>query len=143
MAFRTIRVAVLFASLLMAGCGTVGNLVTPGPAGGKTPFGGVRQDVTCMKKAAAGEHHFGAHAATELKQPPQVIPWLVSAADLPFTFVGDVVTWPYTASYTFINQPIPLPPLTYAPPPPVTPALAVGLTQTPPTESLPEPRTVP
>src|SRR5262245_36612899 len=41
MAFRTLCVVLLLSSLPNAGCGTVANLVKPGPAmGGKTPFGG-------------------------------------------------------------------------------------------------------
>jgi hypothetical protein len=43
---------------------------------------------------------------------------LFCAADLPFSLIGDVLTWPYAAAYSFINQPIPTPP--------VTPALAEG-----------------
>ncbi len=39
---------------------------------------------------------------------------LFCTADLPFSFVGDVVTWPYTAAYSCINQPIPTPPVTHA-----------------------------
>ena len=96
-----------------------------------------------MKKAAARDFSFGTHAPAGLKQPPQVVPWLLCAADLPFTFVGDIVTWPYTASYTSINQPIPLPPLTRAPHLPVATVPAEGLPQAPPSESLPEFRTVP
>jgi hypothetical protein len=43
---------------------------------------------------------------------------LFCAVDLPFSLLGDVVTWPYTCSYTFINRPVALPPLTFTPPPP-------------------------
>jgi hypothetical protein len=39
---------------------------------------------------------------------------LFCAADLPFSLIGDAVTWPYTAAYSFINQPIPTPPVTHA-----------------------------
>src|SRR4051794_35186355 len=56
MAFRAICVALLLSSLPSAGCGTVVNLVKPGSVGGgKIPFGGVRQDVSCIKTAAHGE----------------------------------------------------------------------------------------
>jgi hypothetical protein len=50
------------------------------------------------------------------EQQPQVALSLLYAADLPFSFIGDVVTWPYTVSYTCINQPVPVPPVTHAKP---------------------------
>ena len=124
MAFRAICVALLFSSLPIAGCGTVANLVTSRPEeGGKSPFGGVRQDVCCIKKAANGELDFWTHAKSESEQHPQVAPMLFSAADLPFSLIGDVVTWPYTAAYTCINEPIPTPPVRQAPAQPLPPLL--------------------
>jgi hypothetical protein len=39
---------------------------------------------------------------------------LLCAADLPFSLLGDVVLWPYTVAYNFINQPLPIPPATQA-----------------------------
>jgi hypothetical protein len=39
---------------------------------------------------------------------------LLYALDLPFSLMGDVVTWPYTAAYSFINQPVFVPPVTQA-----------------------------
>jgi uncharacterized protein YceK len=143
MAFRAIRVALLLSSLPIAGCGTVANLVKPGPEeGGKSPFGGVRQDVWRIKKAANGESA-SATPKSKSKQSPQVAPMLCCAADLPFTFIGDVVTWPYTATYSYINRPIPTPPVTLAPTPPVKQATAEGQTQTPPFELLPQPKQFP
>jgi uncharacterized protein YceK len=119
MAFRAICIALLCSSLPIVGCGTVANLATPGPeGGGKTPFGGVRQDVTCMKNAANGESPLGIRHEPGSQPHPQVAPLLFAAADLPLSFIGDVVTWPYTASYTWINQPIPVPPVLQ---PPVAP----------------------
>jgi hypothetical protein len=38
---------------------------------------------------------------------------LFCAVDLPFSLIGDIVTWPYTVSYSFINQPIPTPVVTF------------------------------
>ena len=55
------------------------------------------------------------------------------AADLPFSLLGDIVTWPYTAAYTFINQPTPVPPL----------ALALAPAANRPQATLPEPATQP
>jgi uncharacterized protein YceK len=126
MAFRASCVALLLSSLPIAGCGTVANLVKPGPEeGGKSPFGGVRQDVWRIKMAAS---------ESELYR--QVALRLLCAADLPFSLIGDVVTWPYTATYSYINQPIPTPPVIQAPPgaqaPPVTQATAEGRPQTSP-----------
>ena len=112
MSFRTICVALLLSSLPVAGCGTVANLARPGPeAGGKTPFGGVRQDVACIKEAANGDLGFRTHHKSESEQYPQRALMLFCAADLPFSLLGDVVTWPFTVSYTCINQPSPLPPM--------------------------------
>src|SRR4051812_33382812 len=56
MAFRAIRVALLFAGLPIAGCGTVANLANQPPGGGgMIPFGGVRHDVAAIHKASNGE----------------------------------------------------------------------------------------
>ena len=114
MASRAICVALLLSSLLIAGCGTVANQVDSSPEG-KTPFGGVRQDMSCIKKAANGELAFKTHAKSEPAQYPQAALMLFCAADLPFSLIGDVVTWPYAAAYSFINQPVPTPPVTLVP----------------------------
>ncbi len=115
MAFRAICVALLLASLPIAGCGTVANLVKSSPEeGGRSPFGGVRQDMECVDTARNGEFGFRTHPKSDAEQYPQVALMLFCAADLPFSLIGDVVTWPYTAAYSFINQPIPTPPLTQA-----------------------------
>ena len=148
MAFRAICVALLLSSLPIAGCGTVANLVGSRPEeGGKSPFGGVRQDVCCIKKAANGESGSRTHPESESGQHPpaapmlfsatdlsfspegmaelvaRMAPMLFSAADLPFSLVGDVVTWPYTAAYSWINQPVPTPSVIQATAaaPPLTP----------------------
>ncbi len=136
MAFRALGVALLLSSLPVAGCGTVANLARSRPeAGGKSPFGGLRQDVGWINKAADGEFGFGTHAKPELEQSPQVGLMLLCVADLPFSLIGDVVTWPYTATYSYINQPIPTPPVTQPP--------AEARPWIPPLEPLPEPRKLP
>lgn len=115
MASRAICVALLLATLPAAGCGTAANLVRSRPEeGGKVPFGGVRQDVFCFKKAANGEYNFRTPPNSESAQYPRVALMLFCAADMPFSLIGDVVTWPYTASYSYINQPIPTPPVIQA-----------------------------
>ena len=112
MAFRAICVTLLLACLPAAGCGTAANLVRPGPeGGGKQPFGGVKQDVSCIQKAANGEVGFRSHPKSESEHYPRVVLMLFCAADLPLSLIGDVVTWPYAAAYSYINQPIPVPPV--------------------------------
>jgi uncharacterized protein YceK len=140
MTFRAICVALLLSSLPIAGCGTVANLAKPGLGeGGKTPFGGVRQDVDCIQTAANGEFASRTHPKAELEQYPQVALMLFCAADLPLSLVGDFVTWPYVAAYSFINQPIPVPPMLPAPVPvpPVTQVPADVRPQTPPSQLVP------
>jgi hypothetical protein len=133
MAFRAICVVLLLSSLPIAGCGTVANLAKQGPEEvvGMAPFGGVRQDVSCIKQAENGECGFWTKPKSEPSQHPQVALMLFYAADLPLSLIGDVVTWPYTATYAYINQPIPTPPLTQAPPPPATQTPTPAGTQAP------------
>jgi hypothetical protein len=117
MASRTICVALLLTTLPVAGCGTAANLVRQRPgAGGVSPFGGVRHDVWCIRSAANGDPVLQSHPNFMSRRYPQALLMLACAADLPFSFVGDVVTWPYTAVYTYINQPIPVPPVVLIPP---------------------------
>src|SRR4051812_3133513 len=88
MAFRTFTVGLLLSSLSTVGCGTIKNTVLSNPAeGGKTPFGGVRQDQWCIHKAASGELAPVMPPKPE-QQPgphdPQVGLMLLAAADVPF-----------------------------------------------------------
>jgi uncharacterized protein YceK len=115
MAFRATCVVLLLSSLPIAGCGTVANLVNCNPEeGGVSPFGGVRQDMECIETAANGETVVTTYTKPAPGQHPQTALMLLYAADLPFSFIGDVVTWPYTAAYSWINQPIPVPAVTQA-----------------------------
>lgn len=124
MAIRATWVALVISSLPLAGCGTVANLAHPGPVGvTKVPFGGVRKDVAGIEGAANGESCLWTQ--TQPEQRPLVLPMLLFAADLPLSLIGDVVTWPYTAAYTFINEPVPVP-LPVPPPPPPPPVLPAG-----------------
>jgi hypothetical protein len=156
MAFRTIRVALLLSSLPVAGCGTAANLANQKPgAGGVVPFGGVRQDVACIQKAANGEVCFRGHPRSDSGQYPQRALMLFCAADLPLSLIGDIATWPYTVSYSFINQPVPVPPVVIAnppvppalPAPPDTPPMPVPIPpdvqappEAPPPQPLPKPK---
>ncbi len=65
--------------------------------------------MSCIEKAQNGEWSFTAHPKSESDSEPhpQVAPLLLCAADLPFSLIGDIVTWPYTAAYVCINQTIP------------------------------------
>ncbi|MBN9118156.1 MAG: hypothetical protein J0I06_03155 [Planctomycetes bacterium] len=139
MTFRAICVALLLACLPAAGCGTVANLARQKPGqGGVSPFGGVKQDVACIQNAANGEFGFKTHAKSESEQYPRVALMVLCAADLPLSLIGDVVTWPYTVSYTFINQPVPLPPVTLINPP-VPQVIPAPMTQPMPLPAPPEP----
>jgi uncharacterized protein YceK len=141
--YRAIRIALLLSTLPLAGCGTVANLARQKPgAGGVSPFGGVRQDVACIHKAANGELGFRAPPKSESEHYPKTALMLFCAADLPFSLIGDIVTWPYAVVYSYINQPVPLPPVILTPPP-VTQAPAEDQPQTTPPERLPEPRKLP
>jgi hypothetical protein len=139
MAVRAVNAAFLLSILLIAGCGTAANLVKPGPekgGDGKCPFGGVNQDMECIQTAANGELGFRKQPRAGGEQYPQTALILFCAVDLPFSFIGDVVTWPYTSAYTFINQPIPVPAVLQGqlapPPPPGQPAPApLVVTQVP------------
>jgi uncharacterized protein YceK len=155
MTFRAICVALLLSTLPIAGCGTVANLSRQKPGeGGVSPFGGVRQDMACIKKATNGEVGFRTHPRSESEEYPQRALVLFCAADLPFSLIGDILTWPYAVAYSCINQPIPTAPVVLidspatqavpttpimptTPPmpipiPPVTNATAEGQPQTPP-----------
>ena len=125
MGFRAICVALLLSILPVAGCGTATNLARSRPdLGGRIPFGGVKQDLTCIRAAANGEVASRKHPRPDSEHYPQLALMLACAADLPFSLIGDVVTWPYTASYTFINQPPTVPPVIQgALPPPVVQVL--------------------
>lgn len=141
MAFRAICLALWLSILPIAGCGTIANLARPGIDGGKLPFGGVKQDVGSIQ---TGEVGFRTHPKSTSVQPSQAALSLFCAADLPFSFIGDVVTWPYTATYCYINEPVPTPPILQALP--TTQAQPVTqpspTTQTPPA-TLPPPTTLP
>lgn len=130
MTLRAIGVGLLLGSLPIAGCGTVANLARPGPNGGKIPFGGVRHDVSSIDKTANGG--CGCTPGSPPEQYRQVALKVFCTADLPLSFIGDVVTWPYTATYTYINQPPPIPPMKLAPPPPVSQVTDSSRSQTSP-----------
>lgn len=118
MAFRATCVALLLSSLPIAGCGTMANLAQSHPeSGGKSPFGGVRQDLACFEKASNGEIGYRARPKSDAELYPRRALMVLSAVDLPFSFIGDILTWPYVVSYTCINQPSPVPPVIITDPP--------------------------
>jgi hypothetical protein len=128
MTSHAIRVALLFSVLSAAGCGTAANLVGAGPRK-KVPFGGVQHDKRCLSKVRDGELNLGWGGHEWEPQPHQQMGLMVlCAADLPLSLVGDVVTWPYARTYSYINQPTDYPPIGVATPPaapapPVSPSI--------------------
>src|SRR5947209_2217350 len=105
MAVRALSLVLLVCSLIVAGCGTVINLARSRPEeGGRIPFGGVRHDVASLQSSANRDASPGTN--TPSTSHAHVAVMLLCAADLPFSAVGDLVTWPYTAAFTFINQPV-------------------------------------
>ncbi|WP_168219484.1 hypothetical protein [Limnoglobus roseus] len=94
-------------------------MVTHGPDGeGKIPFGGVKHDMAFVREGIGGGAGKAHHPAGS-GQSPGTLAAFVCAADLPFSLVGDIVTWPYTKAYTRINEPIPYPPVTMSALPPL------------------------
>jgi uncharacterized protein YceK len=116
MSTRAVGLALVLSVLSSAGCGTAANLVGAGP-GKKVPFGGVMRDARGMTEARGGAAPAGPGEEWEPK-PHQLVALVLCAADLPLSLVGDVLTWPYTRSYTYINQPNDYLPIQVAPPPP-------------------------
>ena len=143
MAIRLRGGALMFSTLLLAGCGTVSNLAHPRiEEGGRNPFGGVRQDIACYNAAKNGEIGLKGQSKPDSGQHPRVALMCLCAADMPFSLVGDLVTWPYTAAYTYINQPVPYPAMVQGPQTPIQPVSA--LPTDPKVESLaPAPTPVP
>ena len=141
MGSRLTRAALLIASLHIAGCGTVSNLTrSRTEEGGTSPFGGVRHDLWCIQKSSNEEIGLRGHSKSASEHYPRTVLTLFCAADLPFSLIGDLLTWPYTKVYTFINQPTPVPPVVFANPPMVqalpTPPLMLPIPiPTPPTRN--------
>ena len=112
MAVRATCIALLPAVLLVAGCGTVANLANSRPEeGGTSPFGGVKHDLACIRHASSGEFGVRAHPKSESDRYPQGALMFFCAADLPFSLIGDIVTWPFAVVYSVVNEPIPVPPV--------------------------------
>ncbi|QJX00827.1 hypothetical protein FTUN_8465 [Frigoriglobus tundricola] len=110
MSFRVVSAALLLSSVPIVGCGTVANVARSRPEeGGRVPFGGVKQDMVCIRKAANGDLGFRAHPKSDAEQYPQLALMCFCAVDLPFSVIGDILTWPYTVSFTLINEPVPTP----------------------------------
>ena len=104
----------VLACLASSGCGTVANLAHCRPEeGGRIPFGGVKHDLACIQKSSSGE---AGKQDTARDNYPRTALTMLCAVDLPFSFVGDVITWPYTASFTYVNQPAPFTPIQILPP---------------------------
>jgi uncharacterized protein YceK len=111
MNFRKACVGFLLSCLPIAGCGTIANVATPNPLV-KTPFGGVQHDVREIQQAANGDT---SNPNAESEHYHRVLVMAFCAADLPLSLIGDVVMWPYTVIYSFINEPLPVPPVIQVP----------------------------
>lgn len=121
MTSRAICVALL-AALPAAGCGTVANLSHTNPdEGGRVPFGGVRRDLAALHQPEAPVGPRVRHTPETNYSRRTSAVW--SAVDLPFSFVGDLVTWPYVRIYMIVNAPVPVPPVAFADPPGAPPQL--------------------
>lgn len=116
MTARISRAAALLALLPLAGCGTVANLTPPNPDAARVPFGGVKHDLAGLRGAAHGAPGCEACAGKGGPQYPHTALAALCAADLPFSLVGDLVTWPYIRVYNVVNAPVPTAPLTFADP---------------------------
>ena len=135
MTVRTIRVALLLALLPAAGCGTLSNLAQPSSEeGGRVPFGGVKRDIARLHKAGAEPGR-----KPESEQYPAQVLTLLCALDLPFSLIGDVLTWPYTAPYAIVNAPVPATPVVLAEAPTAQPPAVVLPTVPPATKTMPIP----
>ncbi len=115
MTARAIRVALLFAVVSSAGCGTAGNLVGAGP-GKKVPFGGVKRDLQCLTEVRDGDVALRTGQEWEPSRHEHHLMMVLCAADLPFSLLGDVISWPYTRVYSCINEPTDYPPIQIATP---------------------------
>lgn len=146
MTVRAIRAALLLSLLPTAGCGTVSNLAqTSSEKGGRVPFGGVNRDLACLHKAGA-EPGLGVYHKAESEPYPAEVLTLLCAVDLPLSLVGDLLTWPYTAAYTTVNAPVPVPPLVLVDAPTARPpatSLPAVPPATKPTPVLPPPAPLP
>jgi hypothetical protein len=57
-----------------------------------SPFGGVRHDMWCIRKAANGESGCRTPPTSQSEQFRQVALMVFCAADLPLSLIGDVVS---------------------------------------------------
>ena len=115
MTFRGICGGLLLSVLSATGCGTMANLAhSNSEDGGRIPFGGVKRDVAGIRKSSGEEPGPITHRKAKSEQYPHEVLTLLCAVDLPFSAVGDLLTWAYTSAYTTANEPVPVPPVTFA-----------------------------
>jgi uncharacterized protein YceK len=88
--------------VLLGGCGTVANLELPTQAGGRQPYGGVRQDLALVSERV-GDAGSADSAGARIGGGVEAL--LVTAVDLPLSVVGDTVTLPITVPAYFLQAP--------------------------------------
>lgn len=116
MSYRMLGMALVLTSLSTVGCGTAVNLVRHGSEGGKVPFGGVQHDLDTFHETQAAAPTTAMGDTTTLTHFVNLGRRIFFVVDLPLSLIADTITWPYTSAYTFINEPVALPPILQAPP---------------------------
>lgn len=114
MTFRALCGGLLLSVLSAAGCGTMANLTHSNADGGPVPFGGIKRDMAVLDKPPVEGPGPVTHRKPQPDQYPHQVLSVLCAVDLPFSLVGDLLTLAYTEAYTTINEPVPVPPITFA-----------------------------
>ncbi len=133
MTFRALCCVLLLSVVSATGCGTMANLAhSNSDEGGRIPFGGVKRDMAAIHNPSGNEPGPITHRKRQLEQYPHEVLTFLCAVDLPFSLVGDLLTWGYTSAYTTVNAPVPVPPVTFAASPVTLPPTAILATLQPP-----------
>ncbi len=128
MTFRALCCVLLLAVLSATGCGTMANLAhSNSEEGGRIPFGGVKRDMAAIHKSSGEESGPVTHRKRQSEQYPHEMLTFLCAVDLPFSLVGDLLTWAYTSAYTTVNAPT----ITFADAPATLPLPAAPLATKP------------
>ena len=133
MTFRALCCVLLLSVVSATGCGTMANLAhSNSDEGGRIPFGGVKRDMAAIHNPSGNEPGPITHRKHQSEQYPHEMLTFLCAVDLPFSLVGDLLTWAYTSAYTTVNAPVPVPPITFAASPATLPLNAAPPATLPP-----------